>query len=296
MLIQQAIAVAIGCLHAHVPAAAARLHVPGLNVAIVRRDSTATIWSYGPGIDSTTIFQAASLSKPVFAYAVQQQHVVDLDAPLPFGGATPRMILEHTAGFPRPPRAQATAPAFPPGTRWSYSGAGYIYLQHIVEHKTGRPLAQWIRDVALVPLGMSRSSFVSTGVETVGHDRAGKPMPAEPDTVGFAAFSLRTTVGDYARFLEAVLRSGGPKPAVVADSALGLSWAPGWGIEPSGTLFHPGSNPGFKNLVLGDPADSSGIVILTNGDNGLELAPTVVSCIDGRPHPMFRFWLLHPDD
>ena len=100
-----------------------------------------------------TVFEAASLGKPVFAYAVLRlvdAGVIDLDRPLfdylPIPDAnnprmkrvTARHVLSHTTGLPnwrqQPVRARArhrTGQA-----SFSYSGEGYFYLQRVVEALT----------------------------------------------------------------------------------------------------------------------------------------------------------------
>lgn len=39
-----------------------------------------------------------------------------------------------------------------------------------------------------------------------------------------------------------------------------------------------------------------GLVMLTNGDNGLELIADLVPLLDDQAHPCFRFPMLHPSD
>jgi hypothetical protein len=57
-----------------------------------------------------------------------------------------------------------------------------------------------------------------------------------------------------------------------------------------------GSKPGFKNFVFIDRTYGLGIVMFTNADNGLEIAPTLVGAVTGRQYPLFRFYMLHPND
>jgi hypothetical protein len=57
-----------------------------------------------------------------------------------------------------------------------------------------------------------------------------------------------------------------------------------------------GSNPGFKAFAMGDRSRRRGFVLLTNGDNGLELAATAARVIMQRDYPWFRFYMLHPHD
>src|SRR6185369_5046326 len=96
--------------------------VPGLSVALIKDGSVSWHQSFGVRnadtrvpLDDATIFEAASLSKPVFAYAILKlvdQGKLDLDKPLikylPERAVpndersdliTARMVLDHTTGF-----------------------------------------------------------------------------------------------------------------------------------------------------------------------------------------------------
>lgn len=162
-------------------------YVPGLAIASVERGATA--WARGFGVRSAetkepvaadTIFPAASLSKPVFAYAVlrlRDEGLIDLDRPLAsyLPGAyaledarskliTARHVLSHTSGFQnwRFAKEDKLQIAFDPGGRFQYSGEGYFYLQRVVEQITGRGITQYMAERVLAPLGMKSSSYVWT--------------------------------------------------------------------------------------------------------------------------------------
>ncbi len=75
-----------------IPQLMEKANIPGLSIAVVRKEKI--IWNKGFGIKNTktgepvtedTIFEAASLTKPLFAYAVLRmvdEGLLDLDAPL----------------------------------------------------------------------------------------------------------------------------------------------------------------------------------------------------------------------
>jgi len=303
-------------------------HVPDVAVAVVRRGAIVvdTVFS-SSAADAEPRFEAASLSKPVFATLVMmlaRQGRLDLDAPL--GGdddwptmadtrgkaITARMVLSHTSGLPNSVGNAGPTLAFDPGARWQYSGAAYRYLQRVVEHATGERLDALATRMLFVPLGMRQTGFTETTTradDLPGHDRGGNAMPKNVYTRASAASSLRTTAVDYARFLRAVLTATGDTssivraadvaamltPAVAVDTTLGLSWGLGWAVAGP-AFFHWGSNPGFKSFVMGDRSTGTGIVILTDGDNGLELAPAIVRRVTGRDYRFFKFYMLHPND
>lgn len=217
------------------------------------------------------IFQAASLSKPVFAYAVVKlalQGRIDLDAPLlqylPQGythvqnlgdstrspridevlvpelqSVTARMALNHTSGLPNWSRGPLAFDS-QPGARWHYSGEAYVLLQAAVEAITGAGLDIFVREQVFTPLGMERSDYVWTQRLESGYVQGttahGRSLAVRRFRVPVAAYSLYTSADDYARFVAAVL---GDAPALRAmlgapvrvDPSLGLDWGLGWGLE-----------------------------------------------------------------
>jgi CubicO group peptidase (beta-lactamase class C family) len=158
--------------------------VPGVSVAIVDRDRTTT---HGFGVtraggtdavNADTVFEAASLSKPVFAYLVLRlaaENVIDLDKPLgeylptpnPTDDAarpiTARHVLSHATGWRnwRVARDHTLTADFTPGSRFGYSGEGYYFLQRVVERLTGKGILRLTRERVFEPLGMRRSSYMS---------------------------------------------------------------------------------------------------------------------------------------
>jgi CubicO group peptidase (beta-lactamase class C family) len=156
--------------------------VPGVGVAVVRNGET-TVRGYGVtraggtnAVSADTTFEAASLSKPVFAYLVLRlaaDGAIDLDKPLgdylTNPGADSRAakitashLMSHSSGW----RNWRTAPThtltsdWEPGSRFSYSGEGFYYLQRVVEKITGKGLIRLTRERIFEPLGMRRSSFL----------------------------------------------------------------------------------------------------------------------------------------
>jgi CubicO group peptidase (beta-lactamase class C family) len=135
--------------------------VPGASVALIGDGSI--VWRRAFGVrdrdsrvpvDVDTVFEAASTSKPVFAYAVmklRERGVIDLDTPLTtytttrFVPGDPRLdrltarhVLTHTTGLPNwRSDGEPLQFAFTPGERWGYSGEGFHYLQSVVTRLTG---------------------------------------------------------------------------------------------------------------------------------------------------------------
>lgn len=115
------------------------------------------------------------------------------------------------------------------------------------------------------------------------------------------AFSLLTTVNDYATFLtrivslppdEAGILQEISTPVSRINSALG--WALGFGIEHEGTqpryLWQWGDNGGWKNFFLAHPESQTAIVMFTNGDKGMRVVERVVQAATGNDQAAF-LWI-----
>jgi CubicO group peptidase (beta-lactamase class C family) len=217
------------------------LHVPGVSIALVRDRKVAWMRSWGVAdaetkapVTDATLFEAASMTKPVFAASVLklvEQRRLDLDAPLPDAGTlpvqperlriTPRMVLSHTSGLPnwRKGGEERDGPLpviAEPGSRFGYSGEAIFALQQLVEKVTREPIETYARRTLLVPLGMERASYVWTPALdaslATGHKEDGTRLERALYRHANAAYSLVTTALDYARFLAALLDPAGAEP------------------------------------------------------------------------------------
>ena len=194
-----------------------------------------------------TAFEAASLSKPVFAWLVLSlvdEGVIDLDRPIAetfdyarlpdkaaYAQITPRMILTHRTGLPNWvdgatdffERTASIPFDAPPGTAYTYSGEAFQLLQLFVERETGMTLQQLFRE----RLGgfMPHSTFVqplpkgvapSRGYRSASDAKSGRGMTNLGDRGG-AAYSLVTTAEDYARFLSHVCKREGMSAGTYAE-------------------------------------------------------------------------------
>lgn len=319
------------------PEAMKDLHVPGVSICVVKDNSI--VWSKGFGvadertksaITNSTMFEACSMSKPVFAFVVLQlvdQKKLDLDRPLyqylpePFIAAdesyaqliTARMVLTHTSGMPNWRKAgdERNAPIplyFKPGTKFNYSGEGMFYLQRVVEHITNEPLNALAKRMLFEKLSLTNSSFVWTEqlepLIATGHNADGKRNERSKYLRANSAYTLYTTPEEYAKFMIEIMKPGAllssqlrkemlthqfrsdvrevtdrPGRALGLFSYRGLGWA----IDSTITgniVYHSGSNQtGFRCYSQFDPDNGSGIVIMTNAENGSELWQTLVSAV-----------------
>lgn len=150
-------------------------------------------------VTQDTVFQAASISKPVTAWlalSLVEDGLISLDEPVqdhltrwqfPKGrydgaGINLRQLLSHTAGLSVPAYAGMTgnsvipeieaslngqvAKTLPleivtqPGQQWAYSGGGYTLVQLLIEELSGMSFADYAQQKLFTPLGMNSSSFM----------------------------------------------------------------------------------------------------------------------------------------
>jgi CubicO group peptidase (beta-lactamase class C family) len=179
-------------------------NIPGSSLAIIRNGKLSWVKGYGvkdrisnDPVTVDTVFEIASVSKTVFAYAVMklcEKGILGLDVPLVkyvlkplFEGdpwveqITARHVLSHTTGLQnwRTPDEPLKI-HFPPGSDFMYSGEGYYYLQSVVTQLTGKvdhtqcgsyeaalkvcatDIGEYMTENVLVPNEMSSSGYVWT--------------------------------------------------------------------------------------------------------------------------------------
>lgn len=256
--------------------------VPGLSIAIIEDGRLSWQGAFGERnadtgepVTEATVFEAASLSKPVFAYAVMKlvdKGTLDLDRPLAayLAGAdlaqvyppaasgdvrwktiTARMVLTHSAGFPNWFNNAPMRFLFDPGQRFSYSGEGYSLLAAALTVATGRSFNELMQELVFDPLEMKASSYVwrpdYETIVTASHDLLGRRTNRSRRTRPMAGASLYTTAGDYARFLVALGDGTGLAHAtwqamtraqiqvVDRNGTPCFSWGLGVGVNQSGT-------------------------------------------------------------
>ncbi len=155
--------------------------VPGVAIAVVDRGKLAWSKSFGvknmltrDPVREDTLFEAASMTKPVFAYVVMRladEKRLDLDKPLVeyrrptnlgtdpnIERITARHVLEHSTGLPNW-ASEPLATSSVPGSTYSYSGEAFIWLQLVVEKIMGMGLGSVMQAKLFGPAGMSHSSF-----------------------------------------------------------------------------------------------------------------------------------------
>lgn len=270
--------------------------------------------------DQVTIFQAASISKVVFAYIVLRlvdRDILELDKPLYLytGGEienrfkntfpddeilsarneewgkrlTARIVLTHGTGLPNwmSGGAQNSSKlifSHEPDTRYTYSGEGIHYLQRVVEHITGMSLDQIAQREVFTPFGMTNTSYKwldeydKTAV--YGYNalnvRGSQGTKAEN-----AAYSMRTNVRDFSKFLDALMSGYGLKRETFHEMTaphriiepgsyfgLGVRVQPNLDTNCGPMWYHSGSNTNFRCMFWMFPQQGSYQVHFTNSANG----------------------------
>jgi CubicO group peptidase (beta-lactamase class C family) len=277
---------------------------------------------------SAAIFQGASLAKPLVASLALKlvlRGVLGLDKPLsellpngyvhrqnlfalrepPIVNEFPRAILQrltarnllsHTSGLPNWSSKGPLQLGFEPGSRWQYSGEGYVLLQHVLHALTGLPLQELASVELFEPLGLRHTALKLT-------DRIAQSLVSGRSTSGavrqlqfpyeIAASSLYTTAEDYAMFMSSVLSdermlSLATQNPVPVPKTSNVFWGLGWGIEhtaESKYIWHWGNNPGFRALAMADLRTRNAVVALAASEDGMPLAKSRVRAVLPGPHP-----------
>lgn len=216
------------------------LQIPGASIAIINDGKTVYHRVFGVKdsqskvpVTDETIFEAASLSKPLFAYFFMKmvdKGVVSLDEPLykllPHPGIkdnderykliTPRMVLSHSTGFPNWSENQPIELAFTPGTGFSYSGEAHQYLTAYLAVSNNTNWKEGLEGIfekeVASPLGMKHSFFVGSEYhashKSTGYEGSEPKEMWLPNTFG-AAHTLHSEAVDFAKFLEAMIQGDG---------------------------------------------------------------------------------------
>lgn len=304
-------------LDQRIPELMKQARVPGLAIARVEHGRVAWQSAYGQRapdrtMNVDTVFNAASLTKPVFAVTVLRlvdDGLLGLDRPLAehwvdpdvaddsrHERLTPRILLSHQAGLPNWRRGGELEFLFAPGARHEYSGEGFEYLRRALEQATQTPIRMLTAEQVFEPADMRRSSMGwsedagdSVGANVArGFDEAGESIDTGLEQRGpNAAAHLMTTVGDYARFLAWVADGAGLSPELF--EAMGTSQALhddpaeffglGWKLIPLEgryALMHDGREPGVRTYAFVDPESGDGLVILTSSSNGALLFRSLI--------------------
>jgi CubicO group peptidase (beta-lactamase class C family) len=312
--------------------------VPGVSIALISGGKV--VWARGYGVardgspvNTETLFQAASISKPLtamMALRLVDEGILSLDEDVNLKlrswkvleneftksqKVTLRRLLSHTAGLTvrgfggyaagtqvpslldildgkKPANSEPVRVEAVPGTKWSYSGGGYVVVQQLVTDVTGKSFSELMQEKILEPLGMVHSTFQQPlpanleAAAAAGYDSDGTVIAGRWHTYPeMAPAGLWTTPSDLARVV-IELQNGGHilKPATQHAMLTKLLYDYGLGIgldDKSGrkSFSHSGGNAGFNSNLFGYLEGDDGAVIMTNGDNGWPLIEEIMRSI-----------------
>ncbi|ACV27167.1 serine hydrolase domain-containing protein [Kangiella koreensis] len=280
--------------------------IPGVAVAYIKDGKTQWVSLYGEAseenpVKETTLFNVASLTKPVFSMLTLQlveegkltldeslsQYWVDPDVKSDprHNELTARLVLSHQTGFPNWRRDKPLAFMFSPGERHEYSGEGFDYLRKAVEVNTDMTMPKLMTDYITKPLAMNNTYFgwqpdKDASIAT-RYDEAAQEIEHKPfykDSYSAACCTL-TTINDYSKFIAWVGQGAGLSDELLSDVQTLQSqhdnpveyYGLGWRLIklPETTyLMHDGREPGVRAFATVAPETGEGLVILTNSSNG----------------------------
>ena len=187
----------------------------------------------GTATPKPAVFQAASLSKVVFAYIVMKLYdngEIDLDTPIcnytdidrfvdkeSAAKLTPRMVLNHRTGLPNWAKGPSTQEwptseitfKYPVDSCYGYSGEGFAFLQRAVENIRGKKIDQIAKEEVFGPLGMEYTSYewqpMYDTLAVDGYNKDGENRGKGRHPRANVGYTLRTCAADYSKFLNELL-------------------------------------------------------------------------------------------
>ncbi|HTV13778.1 MAG TPA: serine hydrolase domain-containing protein, partial [Acidobacteriaceae bacterium] len=269
-----------------------------------------------------------SLDDPAVKYVPELRQIHDEFGPV--DAITIRDLLTHSAGFRNPTwpwdcddtsncdwqpfepthwaQVAAMLPythiAFKPGSQWSYSNPGYVFLGQIIERLSGDDYEIYITKNILMPLGMTASYFDVSPYYlerrvSASYLRAGSKLTEQPfdfDTgITTSNSGLKAPITDmekYARFLlgdaanpvyDVVLKRSsleeawtGVLPVMGEEATAYTKDAPKMGLgffvlrlNGHRYVYHDGDQGGFSSELFLDPErHAAGILAVNTTDTG----------------------------
>ncbi|KJS53068.1 hypothetical protein VM98_27530 [Streptomyces rubellomurinus subsp. indigoferus] len=223
---------------------------------------------------------------------------------------------ETTSAFEARIRTQVYAPAdlvamsvkhgvqYTPGSRYSYSNTDFVLMGLAVEHLTGRPYADVLRERIIEPLGLRRTSFVVpdekiTGPHVTGYltndDRTKPLLDSTEQTASWlwAAGGVISSAEDLDRFLTAL--AAGSAGGLVSDASLQQMTAVlptpnpkisyGLGLRritlSCGDVYgHGGIVQGYQTQSFTAPDGHRSVVVFANASNNGSVTQGLMSALE----------------
>lgn len=226
-----------------------QLNMPGLSIAVINDAQIVYHRTVGvkhaetrEPVTNQTLFEAASVTKSVFAYLVMrtvEEGLLDLDTPLykylpnydldhddRYKQITARMVLSHQTGMPNwrfENKGQYLNLRFSPGSNFSYSGEGYEYLANVITHLLGgtrKDLSPLFSEEVFDFLKMEHASFVwdasMEAHKAYGHNGSVANSRYEPQ-LPWVAGGIHTEAVSFGQFLIALMEEKGLTDASIQE-------------------------------------------------------------------------------
>jgi CubicO group peptidase (beta-lactamase class C family) len=232
---------------------------------------------------------------------------------------TLRRLLSHSAGltvhgFPgyaadaavptvvqvldgeKPANTAAVRVDIVPGTKWRYSGGGYTVLQQLLVDLAKTPFPELLRQLVFEPLGLRHSTYEQplpasfAAMAATAHNN-GQPIPGRwhtyPEMAAAGLWTTPTDLAEIALEIQRTLAGRSEKVLAVATARQmvtpqmeGYGLGPGIGGQGAKARFsHGGVDEGFEAYWVAYEATGQGAVVMTNGNDGINLALEIVRSI-----------------
>jgi CubicO group peptidase (beta-lactamase class C family) len=286
------------------------LQVQGMSVAIINNGKIVFNKGYGvtnnlsnKKVTTSTFFEAASLSKPVFAFfalKLAKEGKLDLDKPLfeylaadniadeRYKKITTRMVLSHTTGLPNWSEGEKMQLQSEPGKQFSYSGEAYLYLSKVIavlsktsqknldtvfQHEVAKKLKLTDFHFVITPKvaqaladGYQKKKYVKDERDRNAFDPAGGLFANTTNYSKFLIYLMNNKL-NYSDMFEPVISLDQHSPI---KEYFGVdSWTLGLAvIKLSGAInyWHGGNNLGYTSSFMINLEKKFGYVYFTNED------------------------------
>ena len=286
--------------------------IPAVGIGIIDEGKLTQVKVYGELKDKikapyNTIFRTASLTKPV--YALLTLKLVDngnwkLDEPIYHYWTDPdvkndprhkklttRHILSHQTGFSNwryMNESKKLEFDSDPGTKYTYSGEGIVYLKNALEHKFDMPIKKLMDSLIFKPLEMTDSHLYwdekmekSSDRYAYNHDESGRLLNTDKVTDTNRMGNLLCTIEDYSKFVTHLLEGADISkelfnemvtPHVQTKHAhMGLGWELHQNFSNGEyVMIHTGGDPGVKTIAILLPISKQALIIFANGESGFK--------------------------
>lgn len=191
-----------------------------------------------------------------------------------------------------------------PGTRYAYSNTDFVLMGLAVEHLTGRPYADVLRDEIIDPLDLRRTSFVVPDKEITGrhvtgyltNDDRSKPLLNSTEQTAswvWSAGGVISSARDMDRFLTTLMAgtAGGlvsddslkqmtsvlPTPTAKVSYGLGLRQI---ALSCGNVFGHGGIVQGYQTQSFTTPDGRRSVVVFANASNNGSVTQGLMNALE----------------